>query len=350
MKTRTTRRTFIAGSAAAAGVLAMPAIVRAQTPIVLKISHYVPPTHGIQVDFLEPWVAELQERTNGAVTGEVYAVNSAFGRADRQADQVRAGIVDIAFGLAGIPRGRFPHTSVIELPFMVEDARAGTRALWELYQTGQLGGEYDDFKILLLMTHHGALFHTVSKPVQALEDLRGLRMRSPGPAVSAMLEHLGASAIGMPPAQIYESLQRGALDGLCTTWDLVGAIRANEVLKYHTDGRIYVAAFYTAMNQQKFDSLPQEVQQAIEETTGEALIANKVGEWWDKWDAAGREDAVSRGNTIIEVDDATREAWREQLQPMIAQYLEGLQAEGVENPQELYETTRALIEKHSSEL
>lgn len=346
MTIRTTRRTFLAGSAAAGGMLAMPAIVRAQTPITLKISHYVPPTHGIQVDFLEPWAAELKERTGGAVDAEIYAVNSAFGRADRQADQVRAGIVDIAFGLAGIPRGRFPHTSVIELPFMVEDTRAGSRALWQLYQDGKLGGEYDEFKILLLMTHHGALFHTVDRPVERLEDLRGLRMRSPGPAVSAMLDYLGASSVGMPPAQIYESLQRGALDGLATTWDLVGAIRANEVLKYHTDGRIYVAAFYTAMNQQKFDSLPQEVQQAIEETTGEALLA-KVGEWWDKWDGAGKEDAVSRGNTIIEVDDATRAAWREQLQPMIEQYLEGLKAEGVENPQELYETTVALVEQYS---
>ncbi|HEX2255371.1 MAG TPA: TRAP transporter substrate-binding protein [Afifellaceae bacterium] len=345
MTIRSTRRTFLAGSAAAAGVLAMPAIARAQATT-LRISHYVPPTHGIQVDLLEPWAAELKQRTG--IDYEIHAVNSAFGRADRQADQVRAGIVDIAFGLAGIPRGRFPHTSVIELPFMVEDARAGSRALWQLYQDGDLGGEYDDFKILLLMTHHGGLFHTVNRPVRALEDLRGLRMRSPGPAVSAMLEYLGASAIGMPPAQIYESLQRGALDGLCTTWDLVGAIRANEVLKYHTDGRIYVAAFYTAMNQEKFASLPADVQQAIEETTGEALL-DKVGEWWDKWDAAGREDAIARGNEVIEVDDATREAWREQLEPMITQYLDSLEAEGVENPRALYERTQELVAQYAPE-
>lgn len=343
MTIETTRRRFLAGSAAAAGVLAMPAIARAQATT-LRISHYVPPTHGIQVDFLEPWAAELKERTG--IDSEIHAVNSAFGRADRQADQVRAGIVDIAFGLAGIPVGRFPHTSVIELPFMVEDTRAGSRALWQLYQEGDLGGEYDDFKVLLLMTHHGALFHTVNRPVRALEDLRGLRMRSPGPAVAAMLEYLGSSPIGMPPAQIYESLQRGALDGLCTTWDLVGAIRANEVLKFHTDGRIYVAAFYTAMNPQKFDSLPADVQQAIEETTGEALLA-KVGEWWDKWDGAGKEDAVARGNEVIEVDDATREAWREQLQPMITQYLDSLKDQGVADPHALYERTQELVAQHA---
>jgi TRAP-type transport system periplasmic protein len=345
MTVKSTRRTFLAGSAATAGMLAMPAIARAQATT-LRISHYVPPTHGIQVDFLQPWAEELKERTG--IDYEIHAVDSAYGRAERQADQVRAGIVDIAFGLAGIPRGRFPHTSVIELPFMVEDARAGSRTLWQLNQEGGLGGEYDEFKLLLLMTHHGALFHTVDRPVAQLEDLRGLRMRSPNPPVTAMLESLGASSVGMPPAQIYESLQRGALDGLCTTWDLVGAIRANEVLRHHTDGRIYVAAFYTAMNQERFDSLPEDVQQAIEETTGEALLA-KVGEWWDKWDAAGREDAVRRGNNVIEVDDATREAWREQLEPMIQSYLDGLRDEGVEDPHALYERTRELVEQHAPE-
>lgn len=346
MKLKSTRRTFLAGSAAVAGTFAMPAIVRAQTTV-LKISHYLPPTHGIEVDFLRPWTETVKERTGGAVDFEIYPVSSAFGRAERQADQVRAGIVDIAFGLAGIPRGRFPHTSVIELPFVVEQAGAGSRALWQLYKDDRLGGEYDDYKVLLLMTHHGALIHTVDRPVRALDDLRGMRIRSPGPAVNAMLESVGASAIGMPPAQIYESLEKGALDGLATTWDLVGAIRANEVLKYHTDARLYVAAFYTVMNRNSYERLPEEVRQVIDETTGDALMP-KIDPWWDKWDAAGKQDAIDRGHEIIMLDDAMREQWREQLQPMISRYLESLRAEGVQNPEELYETTLELVRRYST--
>jgi TRAP-type C4-dicarboxylate transport system substrate-binding protein len=344
MKITPTRRAFVAGSAAAASTLAMPAVLRAQA-ISLSISHYVPPTHGIEVDFLRPWAEDLVERTGGAVEYEIHSVASAYGRADRQADQVRTGIVDIAFGLSGIPRGRFPHTSIIELPFMVEDTREGSPTLWELHKAGRLGGEYDDFHLLGLMTHHGALFHTVDRPVEKLADLRGLRMRSPGPAVNAMLEHLGASAIGMPPAQIYESLERGALDGVATTWDLVGAIRLNEVLRHHTDARVYAAAFYIAMNREKYDQLPAEVRQAIDETTGENWIPS-FGPMWDKWDAAGREDAESRGNNIITIDDATRQQWRAELQPMIEAYLDGLRAEGVEDPHALHAEMVALIEQH----
>jgi TRAP-type transport system periplasmic protein len=160
-----------------------------------------------------------------------------------------------------------------------------------------------------------------------------------------MLEHLRASAIGMPPAQIYESLERGALDGVATTWDLGGAIRLNEVLRHHTDARVYVAAFYIAMNRESYDSLPAEVQQAIDETTGDNWLP-QFGPLWDKWDASGKADAEGRGNNVITIDDATRDEWRAELDPMIDEYLDSLRAEGVEDPHGLYEEMAALIAQH----
>lgn len=340
------RRAALAATFAfAVGGLAAPAGAAETT---LKISHYLPPRHGFHTDFLVPWAKALEEKTGGTVAVEIYDGTSAFGKIDRQADQVRAGVIDIALGLNGIPRDRYPAASVIELPFLVENADSGSRALWQLYKEGALGDEYDDFKVLALYTHHGGLFHTVETPVRALDDLKGLRMRTPSPAVSAMLEYLGASPVGMPPATIYESLQKGVIDGVVTTWDLVGAIRANEILKYHTDARAYVAAFHVLMNKGKYESLPEDVRAAIDALSGDALVA-KFGEWWDKWDARGLEDAEQRGNEIIAVDEATRQQWAETLQPMIQQYLEGLKAQGVEDPQALYERAQELVAKYDAE-
>ncbi|WP_051630347.1 TRAP transporter substrate-binding protein [Afifella pfennigii] len=342
----TTRRRFLAGGAALAGSLAMPALARAE-PVKLTVSHFVAPTHGLQLDFLIPWLERIKERSGGEADYEIFAVNSAFGRAERQVDQVRAGVVDIGYGIAGIPRGRFPHTSVMELPFMVDKAGAGTRALWELYETGRLGNEYDGLKVLLLMTHHGGLFHTVERPVEELADLKGLRMRSPSPAVSAMLDYLGASPIGMPPVQIYESLQKRALDGLATTWDLVAAVKANEILRYHTEAGAYTAAFHVVMSEERFSALPKAVRDAIEAESGEALLP-RVPAWWDKWDAVGRADALQRGHAVIAVSEEKRAAWRAELQPMTEAYLDGLKAEGVADPHALYETARELVAKYAA--
>lgn len=347
MKLKTTRREFVAGAGLTAGTLAMPAILRAQTTYTLKISHYLPPTHGFQVDFIQPWAQHLKEASNGALDYKIYDVSTTFGRADRQADQVRAGVTDVALGLCGIPRGRFPRSSIMELPFVVERAESGSRALWQLFQDGKLGNEYDPFKVLLLMTHNGALIHTVDKPVHQLSDLKGLRLRSPGPAVNAMLEYEGASAVSLPPSQIYEGLEKGSIDGLCTTWDLVAAVRANEVLKYHTDCRLYAAAFYFVMNPKTYSGLPEELQKLVDDSTGEALLP-KVGPWWDKWDAVGKKDAEKRDQEIIVIDDPTRDQWREDLTPMIEKYLDSLKGEGVEDPQAIYEEALALVKKYQA--
>lgn len=348
MKGQFARRAVLAATVASAvAALAVAAPVRA-AETTLKISHYLPPRHGFQTDFLAPWAKALEEKTGGKVAVEIFDGTSAFGRIDRQADQVRAGVIDIALGLNGIPRDRYPASSVIEMPFLVESADSGSRALWQLYKEGALGGEYDDFKVLALFTHHGGLFHTVDKPVRTLDDLKGLRMRTPSPAVSAMLEYLGASPVGMPPAAIYESLQKGVLDGVVTTWDLVGAIKANELLKYHTDAKAYVAGFHVLMNKKKYESLPEDVRAAIDALSGDALVA-KFGAWWDKWDARGLEDARQRGNEIIPVDEATRKQWAETLQPMIATYLETLKAQGVADPQALYRRAQELVAKFDAE-
>lgn len=319
----------------------------AQETTTLKISHYLPAGHGFQTDFLGPWAAELEQRTNGRVKAEIFPGTSSFGNAARQADQVRAGVIDIALGLRGIPRGRFERSSVFELPFVVSDAGAGTRAMWEMYKSGALADDYKDYKVLALFVHNGGLFHTTNTPVRELSDLNGLRLRTPSEAVSVMLQSLGASAVGLPPSEIYENLQKGTLDGLVTTWDLVGATRLNEVVKYHTDGRVYTAGFYVIMNQRSFDKLPPDVQAIIDDMSGDNLVA-KFGDWWAKWDKAGRDDAVARGHEIITVDEPTRDRWRTELTPMIDAYLSRLEKTGVTDARALYEQAMALTAKYEA--
>ncbi|MEQ5778114.1 MULTISPECIES: TRAP transporter substrate-binding protein [unclassified Thalassospira] len=328
---------LLAGATALAGATCANA-----ADITLKISHYLPPSHGFQKDFLEPWAKQLEEKTNGKVEVKIYDATSAFGKIDRQADQVRAGVIDMAVGLNGIPRDRYPAASIIEMPFLVKYADSGSETLWNLYKEGMLGSDYKDFKVLALFTHEGGLIHTLDKPVRSLDDLKGLRLRTPSPAVSAMLESYGASPVGLPPSAIYENLQKGNIDGLVTTWDLVNAVKANELLKYHTDAGAYVAGFYFLMNQKKFESLPEDVRKAIDEISGDPLVA-KFGDWWDKWEAAGKADAVKHGNEIIEIDDKTRAEWKDAVQPMIKDYLEGLKAKGVKDPEAIYKRAQELV-------
>lgn len=325
-----------------AGALGGVSPAAAQTT--LKLSHFLPPVHGIHTDFLEPWAAQVEACSNGEIDIEISHGGTQLGNVAKQQEQVLAGVVDIAHGLTGIPRGRFPRTSVIDLPFLTDDAGAASRALWAIYPD-HLAEEYKGLKVLALHAHNGGLIHTRDKPVRTMEDLEGMRIRTPSPAISMMLEQLGALPQGLPPGQVYENLQKGVIDGTVFPWDPVNSFRLAEVLKHHLDiGGVYTVSFFFVMNEAKYNSLPENARRCIDEASGDALVA-KFGDWWDAWDAPGLEAAKARGNEIIELGEEERQRWREALQPMVDAYLTQLKGEGVSNPEEIYKALQDEIAK-----
>lgn len=318
---------------AAAAVTLLATGAEAQTT--LKLSHYLPPQHGIHTEFVASWTAEVAECTGGAVSFDVYPGGTPLGNVAKQQEQVLAGVVDLAVGLNGIPRGRFPRTSIVDLPFLTRDAGAASQALWSLFPD-HLAPEYEGLKVLALFAHNGGLIHTTGQKVETMDDLQGLRIRTPSPAISDMLTALGATPQGLPPAEVYESLQKGTLDGTVFPWDPVASFGLNEVLSYHLDAGAYTVPFFFVMNQRRYDALPDDVRACIDGASGDALVA-KFGDWWDKWDAVGRVQAEAAGHEIATLSDDERARWREALAPMITAYLESLKAQGVEDPEAIYQ-------------
>ncbi|MDO5603793.1 MAG: TRAP transporter substrate-binding protein [Paracoccus sp. (in: a-proteobacteria)] len=219
---------------------------------------------------------------------------------------------------------------------LTRDGGAATHALWSLYSEGDLGDEYNGLKVLALHAHNGGLLHTNDKPVTKMEDLSGLRIRTPSPPVSEMLTFLGAMPQGLPPGEVYENLQRHVIDGTVFPWDPVKSFGLNEVLTDHLDMGAYTVSFFFVMNQKKYDSLPENLRACIDEASGDALVA-RFGAWWNKWDQEGRAEAEAAGHRIVTLDDAERDRWRAALQPMIEKYLETMKSEGVADAAELYQ-------------
>lgn len=334
---------YLKWSLAACASLLMVGTAKAE--ITLKLSHYLPPVHGIHTDFVMPWTEEVSKCTGGEVRFDVYPGGTQLGNVAKQQEQVIAGVVDLAVGLSGIPRGRFPRTSLIELPFLTKDAGAASQTLWDLYSEGDLKGEYKGLKVLALFAHNGGLIHTSNKKVVTMEDLKGLRIRTPSPAVSEMLKYLGAVPQGLPPGEVYESLQKGVIDGTVFPWDPVASFGLNEVLKYHLDAGAYTVSFFFVMNQRKYDSLPEKVRGCIDEYSGATLV-KKFGPWWNKWDDVGRKQAEAAGHEITKLSPEERQRWRDALKPMIASYLESVKAAGVENADEIYKKMQESIAKY----
>ena len=334
------RRQINIGLLASGVALAVPAILRAQGAFELKLSHFLPPTHGMHTDFLEPWAKDLERTSDFALRIQIFPGTAALGNVAKQYDQVVAGVTDIAHGLASIPRGRFPRSSVIEMPFLTPDADVATRALWAMLP--RLADDYSEVKILALHAHNGGLIHTKERPVRTMADLEGLRIRTPSPAIGSMLEYLGAAPVGLPPGEVYESLQKGTIDGTVFPWDPVHSYRLAEVVTHHLDARAYTVSFFFVMNKRSYERLPMELRTLIDDASGDVLIP-KFGPWWNKWDRPGLEDAKARHNTIAELGQQEREAWIAALQPMIEAWLAGLAEDGVADAHAIYADIQELV-------
>lgn len=307
----------------------------AQDKLELKASTFVPPTHWFHSEILTQWAEEMAKRTGGQVSVRLFAGNSPFGNVANQADQVAAGVTDVAIGLNGVPRGRLPRTLIMELPLMAKSSAAATRTLWSMRES-HLADDYKGFKVLGLNCSGGIGFFTRDKKVDRLDDLKGLRIRAPSSQIQAALQHLGAVPITMGPAQIYESLEKRTLDGVAMVYDGLVGFRLETLVKHYYPADMFVTCFHALMNPRKYDSLAPGAKKAVDATTGDAWTAAFPAAWVKSEKTSGE---IARGKGVVEapVDPKLAQQWRVQLKPVIDQQLAETEKQGVSNARAIYE-------------
>ena len=105
-----------------------------------------------------------------------------------------------------------------------------------------------------------------TKPVRTLADFKGLRIRSYGIALPAMLEALGAVPVSMADVDGYEALSNGILD--CSPGDpaLTVGWKWADVAKYFIDVPMGASwGHIVVMNLDKYNALPSDLKKIIDD-------------------------------------------------------------------------------------
>jgi TRAP-type C4-dicarboxylate transport system substrate-binding protein len=333
--------------AAGAALLAIGLPAAMAEPVELTISNFLPAVSPMNTDMLQPWAKSVEECAPGEVSFNLVVKGSQLGNITRQHEQVLSGVVDVAHGLHGIPRGRFPRTSLIDIPFVAGSSKIASLALWDIFDE-YLASEYEGMKVLALHAHNPGHIHTIDTRIEKLEDLAGLRIRAPSPATAMMLETLGATPVGLPGSQAYENLQQGVIDGTVFPWEAIGAFRLDEVINYHLDAGLYTVSFWFAMNEDVYNGLPENVRACVDQYSGEALIS-EIGEKWSKWDQPGLERIAERGSTVTALSGDERARWKEALEPMVDAYIKSVEEAGVDNAQQIYQALLDAVARREGE-
>jgi len=265
-----------------------------------KLHTLVPPISSPVQKFLKPWGEKVEKASNGRIKVEIYPSMQLGGRPEQLVDQVRDGVVDIVWSVPGYTPGRFVQTEVFELPFVHTNTHATNMALQDF--ADRHGDEYRDFKVLLLHVHAGAAFHTI-KPIRKVDDIKGMKLRTPSRVGGWFLEALGAVPVGAPVSQIPELLSKKVVDGVTIPFEIAWALKTHEMVDYHMelDDPQYplpvTSVFLFAMNKDSYAKLPADLKKVIDDLSGRH-IASWAADIWNEIDKPGRDAARASGEIV----------------------------------------------------
>ncbi len=115
--------------------------------IILKVHHFLGPTSIQHTKMLRTWCDNIAKDSKDRLQCQIYPAMQLGGTPPQLYDQARDGVADVVWTLPGYTSGRFPKMEVFELPFMMTNAEATSRATWDYYEKFAKD-EFKDVKVL----------------------------------------------------------------------------------------------------------------------------------------------------------------------------------------------------------
>ncbi|MGR4069190.1 DctP family TRAP transporter solute-binding subunit [Billgrantia sp. C5P2] len=243
---------------------------QAQAATVLKLAHAAPDSDTQQAA-AEHFAELVEERTNGEVTINIFG-NGVLGGDQQMISGVRSGTIDIE--MSGNPNfaGLEPALGAFDLPYIFADREQAYRVL-----DGEVGQraldllEDDGLKGLAFWEVGFRAMTNSKRPIKTPDDVQGLVMRTnSNKSLIEAFSLLGANPVPMPIGELYTALETGTVDAQDHPIGIVWSAGFHEVQDYLSLTNQAYTSLIMVMNQDKFDSLSPEYQQALVESAREA--------------------------------------------------------------------------------
>ncbi|WP_027966386.1 TRAP transporter substrate-binding protein [Halomonas halocynthiae] len=312
---------------------------------VITLSYaFFAPAQSFPAVQMEHWAEEINKRTNGRVDVSLFPGGSLLS-ASNMYDGVLNGVADIGLSATSYEPGRFPLINLTgNLSGQGVNSEVASRTVYQLTQEfGEQMPGLDGFKVITAFTSEPAYLQTIG-PIYRLEDAEGLEIRISGDN-SRTLDALGATAVGISQAETGEALQSGIIDGYASSREVLMDLQFARTVKYVTDYPLTNTIFAALMTQEKWDSLPPDVQSVIDELAPE--MAAFTGQYLDEHIQSSLEWAQEEeGVEVVSLSAEEVARWDNQLSPVNDAILADAEEQGlpahdfVARMDELFDTYR----------
>jgi len=308
----------------------VPSIVFGATE--LKFCNYFP-VPARQSKICEEFIKDLEARSGGELKIRFFPAGTLL-TAPKMYDGVVEGIADIGFSNIGYTFGRFRMTEVLDLPLGFPNAWVANHVANDFFKQFK-PKEWDKIHMLSMHTSPVNVVLSATKPVNKMEDLRGMTLRGLG-FIAEVVHALGGTPRPIPTPEAYEAIQKRVIDGLMIPMETMRAFRYAEVAKYVTEcwgiGQVYT--FYMVMNKDVWNKLPPNIQKIFNDYPFEEKFATM----WNEIDIDGKNYGKEKGLQFIELPSAEITKWKKAVEPVLDTYVKSMVGAGY-----LEKDTRELI-------
>jgi TRAP-type C4-dicarboxylate transport system substrate-binding protein len=307
-------------------LVAFPGLSSAQQKVItLNFANFfpAPSPHSVMI---EAWGKDIEQKTNGRVKF-TYFHGGTLAPAAQIYDSTVKGISDIGMSCFSYTRGKFPLTEVIDLPIGLNNGVTATRLVNEYYKKFK-PKELDEVQVMYLHAHGPGLMHTTKKPINKIEELKGMKIRATGLA-SKIVTALGAAPVGTTMPETYDALRTGVAEGAMAPFMALKDFRWGEVVSYSilNYSSSYSTGFFVIMNKNKWNSLPPDIQKIFTDVSKEYI--EKTGVLWETTDKDGIEFITKRGVKMIPQSKEEEAKWAAAVKPLQDDYLKDTAAKGL---------------------
>ncbi|WP_188208054.1 type 2 periplasmic-binding domain-containing protein [Alkalibacillus aidingensis] len=285
-----------------------------------------------------PWMDRVEELTDGQVQFETFTGGELVDVPD-EAEATLDGTIDVGLILPIYEPDQYPMAEVTMLPLAHSDTLIATRA-WNRLLTESMelqdGESYSDmqfseFKIFPTSTTQEYSISTTGHSFETVDDVEGTSLRTPSRIHELYSEKTGINSVTMPAVEMFDALSRGSFEGSyysIADWSGYGF---QDLFEYTLTG-INFGHFnaFIGMSDDRFDELPENVQEAMEQAAEEVLIPGGE-EWLDR-----AEEMIDynedEGGEFVEfdtLDQSVQDHFNEGIEETWLEYAELLEDQGL---------------------
>ncbi|MDC7244632.1 MAG: TRAP transporter substrate-binding protein DctP [Sphaerochaetaceae bacterium] len=301
-------------------------------PIKLKLASVsAPPGQFLNSDGVQWWMDEVTKRTDGRVTFDTFW-NASVGSGPAHLELLTKGMVDIILGCRiytpGVtPLGPYHYV----IPFGPTDPSLVARATRQMYEEIPAFREELAAQNGLLLSNFVTMpYNIISKTkVNTLEEFEGKKIGLIGQYFGRWATPAGLVPVVAPMHDRYTLMQTGVTEMDFHPMTHMNAFKVQELAKYLINVEAMVGAPWDLIiNLEKFNSLPEDIQQIMIEVGKEAelVLADQLRAEWDEklkkeWGALGIE--------FIDFPTEERNRWANLVEDIPAEWAQEMEERGL---------------------